>query len=593
MKGSLLQYLRTLRHLRADQIGWRLRYRIQRALELRSGPLLEQRLERRAKGARRSPDPMPDLSFLGRGGKPLLRLAELERGRLTLLERTHPFSGEDDWAGPCESTDQERLWTFTLHYHEWLLDLVEVVRTGPETAAARAESLLADLLVDWLDTCRPGHPEAWSFAWNSFTIATRIGSWVRLLSEAPPGLWARHAQLERRLLRSLAMQAAYLADHLEWDLRGNHLLRDAVGLAWAGRFLEHDEAAEWIDRATLLAARQAEEQLLPDGGHFERSPMYHVHVMEDLLTLTLLVRDAGTRDRLVRAWTRMAETLAWLRHPDEEIPLFNDSAMGHVPEPPRMLAWAGRIGATVDPEPRRGGRFFPDMGMAVWHGNPWSVFLDVGEVGPSYQPGHAHADTLSVEVSYREMRLIVDPGTYGYDRDRRRSYDRSTKAHNTVTVDDEDSTEVWHIFRVGRRAHPRKVNMRAEGDGMTVRGTHDGYDWLPGAPRHHRTLHVEDGRALEITDEVTGTGAHRVEGGFLLDPDWTVVPDSSGWLLRHEAGNRAVRARIEGAAGLEVDVEERPYHPRMGVEVGARRLTWRFSGRLPCRVRTSFEPAGS
>ena len=36
--------------------------------------------------------------------------------------------------------------------------------------------------------------------------------------------------------------------------------------------------------------------------------------------------------------------------------------------------------------------------------------------------------------------------------DERRRYDRSTAAHNTVSIDGTDSSEVWQIFRVGRRA---------------------------------------------------------------------------------------------------------------------------------------------
>src|SRR5207248_1950066 len=118
------------------------------------------------------------------------------------------------------------------------------------------------------------------------------------------------------------------------------------------------------------------------------------------------------------------------------------------------------------------------------------LFFDAGPVGPDYQPGHAHADTLSIECSYRAERLIVDPGTFSYDRDARRNYDRSTAAHNTVSVDGQNSSEVWHIFRVGRRAYPRDVEVVLGSDSFRASASHDGYDQLPGRPRHWRQVEV-------------------------------------------------------------------------------------------------------
>ena len=133
-----------------------------------------------------------------------------------------------------------------------------------------------------------------------------------------------------------------------------------------------------------------------------------------------------------------------------------------------MLSLAARLGVKVDPAPRRGCQFFPYAGMVVRHGDPWTVFFDVGPVGPDYQPGHAHADTLALETSYRGSRLFVDPGTFAYDRDERRHYDRSTAAHNTVCIDGRDSSEVWHIFRVGRRAYPLDVRVDCGSEATTA-----------------------------------------------------------------------------------------------------------------------------
>ncbi len=490
-----------------------------------------------------------------------------------------------DWRLGSVATD--RLWTITLHYHAWAYQLADVAaRNGSK--AAEAAKLFRHYLSDWIARCVVEAPGARDLAWNAYAIATRLTWWIRCHRRL--GLfWRDEGQFEEDFLASLWQQAAYLPDHLEWDLRGNHLMRDAVGLAWAGRFFEEDRARGWLAAATRLAVDQAEEQILADGGHFERSPMYHLHVMEDVLALALLVEDPQARNHLRASWRRMAEFLAWLRHPDGDLALFNDGGLQGASVVEAMLRAGESVGEAIDPAPRRGGAFFPHTGLAVWHGDPWTIFFDVGPVGPDYQPGHAHADTLTVECSFQGRRLFVDAGTYAYDFDDRRRYDRSTAAHNTVGIDGQDSSEVWHIFRVGRRAYPCDVAANFAAEGFQATATHTGYDHLPGRPRHTRRLDLgADGR-LVITDNIKGRRRHRLEGGFLLGPVWTAAGDGGGWTLTN--GESRIRVTVRGAAGLQLYQENRSYHPEYGREIACTRLSWRLEDDLPAEVVTVAERA--
>ena len=79
---------------------------------------------------------------------------------------------------------------------------------------------------------------------------------------------------------------------------------------------------------------------------------------------------------------------------------------------------------------------------------------DVGEIGPDYRPGHAHADTLCFELSVFGQRLVVNSGTSEYGLGAERLRQRGTAAHSTVQIDGADSSEVWSGFRVARRARP-------------------------------------------------------------------------------------------------------------------------------------------
>jgi uncharacterized heparinase superfamily protein len=575
-------YYRSASHTRLSQLIWRAHYMLARRRKL--GQQIARRWGWLGARSPRLRDDFPSLPLpLRAGERGLENVVELTRGEFRFLNQNQQLGRQrPDWR--LRTITSDRLWTITLHYHGWAYDLAEA-GAGSAPNAAEAAALFQYYLSDWMTRCSLGAPGARELAWNAYAIATRLTWWIRayqlLGHERFPD------EFKHAFLASLWQQAAYLRDHLEWDLRANHLLRDAVGLAWAGRFFAEDRAAEWLRTATRLAVEQVAEQTLPDGGHFERSPMYHLHVMEDTLSLALLLEDGEARTRLRDTWAAMAEFLMWLRHPDGDLALFNDGGLQGADHVEHLLQLGSRIGVSLTTQSRRGGRYFSDTGMVVWHGDPWTVFFDVGPVGPDYQPGHAHADTLSLECSYRGRRLFVDAGTYAYDRDERRRYDRGTAAHNTVCVDGQDSSEVWHIFRVGRRAYPREVRADFAAGGVNAAAAHDGYKHLPGRPLPARCLTVgRDGRMI-IQDSVSGRGRHLVEGGFLVSPEWTAAAEPGGWLLKN--GERTVRVMVRGSQELALFQELRCYHPEYGRELPATRLGWRVQGDLPLTVSTFME----
>ncbi len=517
-------------------------------------------------------------------------VALMEQGRFHHLNKTRNLhSDPTDWLLGAASDD--RLWTITLHYHAWAWKLaqraVSVGDVSDDNGAQRADACLRRLLGDWIANCDLAAGGARDLAWNAYAISTRIGCWCRLYHLLGSEGRKHWGELQGRFIRSLWQQAAFLKEHIEWDLRANHVLRDAVGLAWAGRFFDGPEAEEWLQTATDLARSQAKEQVLPDGGHFERSPMYHLHAMEDFLLLGSLVENPSARDTIRETWRKMAEFLAWTRHPDGQIPLFNDGGLNGACHPGEMLAVGCRaFGLDVDPQPRKGGKLFEDFGLVVWHGEPWSVFFDVGPVGVDYQPGHAHADTLSIEASFEGRRLFVDPGTFGYDNDKARHYDRATASHNTLCVDGTDSSEVWHIFRVGRRARPRGVSCVTCGVSLRAKGSHSGYAHLEGRPCHARRVEISARGCLLIVDEITGSGRHSLEGGLLLAPGWTARRHDGGWeIVEHD---KRLYAKIE-ADGVTLETLVRSYSPEYGRRQNVQRLSWRGVVELPYKLTWRIE----
>jgi uncharacterized heparinase superfamily protein len=315
--------------------------------------------------------------------------------------------------------------------------------------------------------------------------------------------------------------------------------------------------------------------------------MYHLQVMEDLLQAACLSSDAGYQEELRAIWRRMADVAGWVRHPDGTIPLLNDAALNGARDPAQSLqAGAEVLGAPMDDVLRQGLWHFPRTGWVVWQGERFSVFFDVGPLGPDEQPGHGHADNLTLELSWRGQRLFVDPGTYTYDEDGRRALDRSTFSHNTVQIDRKDSSEVWKIFRVGRRAKPLGVEVDSSFNGFRAKGGHDGYDFLPGKPRHSREMEL-DGKNFRITDQITGRGNHSLSGGFLLAPGWEARVETDGWRISRK--NNILFIRLRGPAGLKWATEEAAYHPEFGQELTVLRLAWSWAGPIPFRAEFTFE----
>ena len=153
-------------------------------------------------------------------------------------------------------------------------------------------------------------------------------------------------------------------------------------------------------------------------------------------------------------------------------------------------------------------------------GGDMAAFLDAAPVGPDYLPGHAHADTLNFELSLGQQRVIVDSGVSRYGDGPERLRQRGTAAHNTVTIDGQDSSEVWGGFRVARRAYPRDLQIRAS-EGV-ISCAHDGYERLPGKPVHRREWRFRPG-GLRIHDTIAGRFREAV-GRLHFHPEIEATP---------------------------------------------------------------------
>jgi uncharacterized heparinase superfamily protein len=464
--------------------------------------------------------------------------------------------------------DAAKLWLYNLHYFDDL---------RAESAAGRLP-WHRDLLARWIAE----NPPSAGNGWEPYPASLRIVNWIA---------WALAGNdLGAAALQSLAVQVRVLGATLEYHLLGNHLLANAKALVFAGCFFSGDEAEGWLRTGLDLLDAEFAEQILDDGAHFELSPMYHAVILEDVLDLIqlseLFPAQIGAKGEPWRALgTRMLAWLDAMSHPDGEISFFNDAAFG-IARAHQELATYGTWFGVALPRETSALRRLSASGYARLQSGPFSVIFDAAEIGPSYLPGHGHADVLSLEVSLDGRRLLTNGGTSSYDVGKVRAEERSTAAHATLGIDEHNSSEVWSSFRVGRRAHPFDVGVAEEGEALSVAASHDGYRWLPGKPVHRRRV-VLSPASLSIQDSVTGDGDHAVVARFPLHPSVTIVAEEpEGWRLEL-AGSHVVRVRMRGCS--ERFVAGGYYAPTFGQRMARPVLTWRHNGRLPLNVETRFE----
>jgi uncharacterized heparinase superfamily protein len=374
-------------------------------------------------------------------------------------------------------------------------------------------------------------------AWEPYPVSLRAVSWILALVLAGD---AMTPSVVRAMQGSVARQLAFLARRLEWHILANHLQKNLHALAVGALVFRGPEADRWRDAARALWG-ELDEQVLEDGGHYERSPMYHAIALGDFLELAALLGAAGetvppAAEARVRA---MVRAHARLSRPDGSLHLFNDAADGIAPTRARLSALAARLLGEEMEDPE-GAWALPATGYFGYANAATGerMIVDCGPPGPAYQPGHAHCDLLSFELSLGGVPVVVDSGVSGYDGDPLREYARSTRAHNTVSVDGREQSEVWGTFRLARRAEGIEATWSGDGDGFRFDG---GY-----RPFHDRGVvharRVERGAGRwRVEDRVTGADGRALASRLHLHPACVVERGDDGVRVRAGAVRAVVR----------------------------------------------------
>lgn len=394
-------------------------------------------------------------------------------------------------------------------------------------------SELSDLFDDWNEQ----NPFMWGPEWASpMEESIRLINWLVTAAFLEAAGDEATDGLRRRLCAGAWVMAAHVRQHYSrHSSANNHTIVEAAGVAVAATvFGEH----EWLDEALALLEAEVAHQTYLDGVNKEQALHYQLFVMEALCLASHVLRTIGkvlpaslverlhSMARYARACSVGSGKYVEFGDDDEgvilclgpEKPCYPDYVLALVTlelesdyrwvEDVRCCETVGWLygkrrlrSANALPLTQNASvESFPDGGVTIVRFDEGYGVLafDHGPLGFGRLAAHGHADALSVQLYVDGEPVLIDPGTFIYNGDRRmRDKFRSTCVHNTMCVGGRDQSEVLGPFLWGRKANVSGFALEECEGCITMSAEHDGYS--PVCTR--RTVEVR-GANVVITDEV-------------------------------------------------------------------------------------------
>lgn len=424
-KSKLILLIHTVKHLKLKQIYYQLFYKIRNKLFKKeyTKPLVKKVENLKWKDSFDYPNSFEN------------------NNTFIFLNQSHLFENEIDW----NFSEYGKLWTYNLNYFDFL----------NQQKITKEQGLI--FIKDYIDK-----DESLKDGKEPYPISLRGINWIKFLS--------RYHISETNIDQTLYDHYQILIHNLEYHLLGNHLLENGYSLLFGGYYFK-DEILYQKGRKILI--EELDEQILEDGAHFELSPMYHQILLHRLLDCINLVNSNNWKedDLLPFLKKKTIKMLSWLRavtFNNGTIPMVNDSTYDIAPNSQELFRYAKDNGLPLEKTKLK------DSGYRMFRNEKYELFIDVGNIGPTYQPGHAHADTFNFELYVHNQPFIVDTGISTYEKNKLRLTQRQTASHNTVRIADIEQSQVWDGFRVAKRAKIVKIDEAQN----YVEATHNGYKKL-------------------------------------------------------------------------------------------------------------------
>lgn len=449
---------------------------------------------------------------------------------------------EMSWDNPFAGETEKLHWTHDFAFFSYSIYLARAEEINGMDAIAR--------LVQTLESKHPLGAGKLHFVWSPIALSLRIMA----LSTAT-SLALRRSSVEPGHLTIISNHIQYCRAILEFTIERylgyNHQVFGEVALAVASMAAGDDPQ---INEQCRKASQAIQAHILDDGFWSERSPTYHIHML--LLARCLLASEGVVgieKTKLEHAVRAMSDALTTVVHSDNEIAIFNDSAIGDSVRP-TSVGWKA-------PSNDRWNSISSAAGYAQLRLGDTSLIFDAGEMGPNDVIGHGHGDFLSVEVCWHGKRLLVDPGVRSITGGEERHLTRSASLHNGPTYIGLEPAEFFGTWRVGRRGRAEICDFTDDSKTRSISGWNDGYARYTCGGKLKRTVSMDNNGNIRLSDTWPSNLRTMRRVSLLIPAEWEIV-EAGSEQISIRSDHQVVYITLENASLESITASQwNPYGP--------------------------------
>ncbi|GAB6052545.1 heparinase II/III family protein [Magnetospira thiophila] len=428
--------------------------------------------------------------------------------------------------GPWPTDPDHRSAAQACHQFGWLRDLRAL-------GSGRGRTVARGLIEVWVTH----HGRYDPYAWRPEVVGARLANWLMSYEYLVSGAAAEFPGL---LLACIGRQVRHLRRVAASSATGRGAFACAKGLILAGLTLSRQN---FLETGLALLEQEVARQILPDGGHLERSPAALFEVLQHLIEIraALIAFQTEVPAAVQRGIDRATPALRGALLGDGTLARFNGGTERDADEIAAVLAQADVRGRPM--------AHAPHSGFHRLTAGRTCIVLDAGPPPPPGADRAAHAGTLSFEMTTGKNRLVVNCGAHPQPENPWNHVLRASAAHSTLVVDDTNSSELVAGGGLGQRRPDLVPSRHHQQDRCTlVEASHDGYEAVFELT-HHRMLYLSaDGDDLRGEDLLEGPGGERFALRFHLHPKVQVslveggqaallkMPRGAGWRFLANGG---------------------------------------------------------
>ncbi len=243
-------------------------------------------------------------------------------------------------------------------------------------------------------------------------------------------------------------------------------------------------------------------QFLDDGFHSENSDKYH-HFMVNTFSKYIDIKLYPKLENSIQILEKAKQNSAYLQFPNNESLMIGDSGYS-------------KANKFIDQNVTRGIKYFNKSGYTFIHdGKDDNITSKIFLQTAFNNITHRHADDFNVLLYEFGVNILVDSGLYSYDeKNNYRKYIRSTRAHNTLQVDNKNYNILSKFYN---NSLVRKVKEQWGGYHLSTKLFREEFNLT-----HNRHLIYLPTKFLLILDNIDAEDTHNYKQNFHFHQDLNI-----------------------------------------------------------------------